>query len=56
MDETGGGVGFVLQLLGGGAAGIDHERDGEGLLGLVLEDGDLLFGSVVVDFEIGFLE
>ena len=33
-----GGIGFVLEFLGGGAAGVHHEHDGERLLGLVFED------------------
>ncbi len=49
--ETRGGIGFVFELLGGGAAGVHHEDHGKGLLGLVLEDRDLLFDAVIVDFK-----
>ena len=56
MHEAGDGIGFVFQIFGGGAAVVDQEGDGERLIGLAFENGDLLRGAVVGDFEIGLFE
>ena len=46
------GIGLVLEFFGRGAGGIHHQDDGERLLGLVLEHGDLLFGAIIVDLKL----
>src|SRR4051812_2621526 len=56
MQELRRGLAFVLQLLGGGTAGVHQQSDREWLLGLTREDCDLLTSPVVVNFEIVFLE
>ena len=55
-QEARGGIGLVLQFLGGGAAGIDQQGDGKRLLGPALEDRDLLRRAVVEHVEIALLE
>ena len=52
FEETHYGIHFVFQILGRGSAGIHHHGHRKGLLGLPLEDRDLLRDAVVQDLEI----
>ena len=55
-QKPAGRIGFVLQILAGGAAGIDHQDDGNRLVGLALKHGQILADAVIEDIEILFVE
>src|SRR5579863_3777648 len=48
--------GFIAQILAGGRAGVDQERNGKGLRGLMLEHANVLHHAVILDGEIGAVE